>query len=80
MENKSLIAEGLRSLKGEDNQLATFDKGSRGYSADLNAMVRSTSDTTSTVTAAGLVKEQLADSYLRELLARTVLGQLILPT
>ncbi|HED2478363.1 phage major capsid protein [Citrobacter sp. FDAARGOS_156] len=76
MENKSLIAEGLRSLKGEDNQLATFDKGSRGYSADLNAMVRSTSDTTSTVTAAGLVKEQLADAYLRELLARTVLGQL----
>lgn len=76
MENKSLIAEGLRSLKGEDNQLATFDKGSRGYSADLNAMVRSTADTTSTVTAAGLVKEQLADAYLRELLARTVLGQL----
>ena len=80
MENKSLIAEGLRSLKGEDNQLATFDKGSRGYSADLNAMVRSTADTTSTVTAAGLVKEQLADAYLRELLARTVLGQLILPS
>ncbi|HFG3705965.1 TPA: phage major capsid protein [Escherichia coli] len=76
MENKSLIAEGLRSLKGEDNQLSTFEKGSRGYSADLNAMVRSTADTTSTVTAAGLVKEQLADSYLRELLARTVLGQL----
>lgn len=76
MENKSLIAEGLRSLKGEDNQLDTFEKGSRGYSADLNAMVRSTANTTSTVTAAGIVKEELSDSYIRELLARTVLGQL----
>ena len=76
MEQKNVIAEGLRSLKGEANELATLDRGSRGYSVDMNAMVRSTSDTVSTVTAAGLVKEQLADSYIRELLARTVLGQL----
>ncbi|MDT0637967.1 phage major capsid protein [Citrobacter werkmanii] len=76
MENKNIITEGLRSLKGEDNELATFEKGSRGYSLDMNAMVRSTADTTSTVTAAGLVKEELADSYIRELLARTVLGEL----
>ncbi|MGV4122513.1 phage major capsid protein [Citrobacter freundii] len=76
MEQKNVIAEGLRSLKGEANELATLDRGSRGYSVDMNSMVRSTSDTVSTVTAAGLVKEQLADSYIRELLARTVLGQL----
>ena len=76
MDKKSLIAEGLRSLKGEANELATFEKGTRGYNADLNAMVRSTADTTSTVTAAGLVKEELADSYIRQLLARTVLGEL----
>ncbi|MET6533599.1 hypothetical protein AB9K33_13870 [Citrobacter freundii] len=75
MEQKNVIAEGLRSLKGEANELATLDRGSRGYSVDMNAMVRSTSDTVSTVNAAGLVKEQLADSYIRELLARTVLGQ-----
>lgn len=76
MDKKSLIAEGLRSLKGEANELATFEKGTRGYNADLNAMVRSTADTTSTVTAAGLVKEELADAYIRQLLARTVLGEL----
>ncbi|ENG2045629.1 phage major capsid protein [Escherichia coli] len=76
MDKKSLIAEGLRSLKGEANELATFEKGTRGYNADLNVMVRSTADTTSTVTAAGLVKEELADSYIRQLLARTVLGEL----
>ncbi|EPQ3345969.1 phage major capsid protein [Citrobacter freundii] len=76
MEQKNVIAEGLRSLKGEANELDTLERGSRGYSVDMNAMVRSTADTVSTVTAAGLVKEQLADSYIRELLARTVLGQL----
>ncbi|MBJ9240883.1 phage major capsid protein [Citrobacter braakii] len=76
MEQKNVIAEGLRSLKGEANELATLDRGSRGYSVDMNAMVRSTADTVSSVTAAGLVKDQLADSYIRELLARTVLGQL----
>ncbi len=76
MDKKSLIAEGLRSLKGEANELATFEKGTRGYNADLNAMVRSTADTTSTVTAAGLVKEELADAYIHQLLARTVLGEL----
>lgn len=76
MDKKSLIAEGLRSLKGEANELATFEKGTRGYNADLNDMVRSTADTTSTVTAAGLVKEELADAYIRQLLARTVLGEL----
>ncbi|EEY2495098.1 TPA: phage major capsid protein [Escherichia coli] len=76
MEKKSLINEGLRSLKGEAHDLESFEKGARGYNADLNAMVRSTADTTSTVTAAGLVKEELADSYIRQLLAQTVLGQL----
>lgn len=76
MEKKSLINEGLRSLKGEAHDLESFEKGARGYNADLNAMVRSTADTTSTVTAAGLVKEELADSYIRQLLARTVLGEL----
>ncbi|MEE6890799.1 phage major capsid protein [Escherichia coli] len=76
MEKKSLINEGLRSLKGEAHDLESFEKGARGYNADLNAMVRSTADTTSTVTAAGLVKEELADSYIRQLLAATVLGQL----
>ncbi|EGF1722223.1 phage major capsid protein, partial [Escherichia coli] len=76
MEKKSLIQEGLRSLKGEAHDLESFEKGARGYNADLNAMVRSTADTTSTVTAAGLVKEELADSYIRQLLAQTVLGQL----
>ena len=76
MEKKSLINEGLRSLKGEAHDLETFEKGARGYNADLNAMVRSTSDTTSTVTAAGLVKEELSDAYIRQLLARTVLGEL----
>jgi hypothetical protein len=76
MENKNIITEGLRSLKGESNELENFERGTRGYSLDMNAMVRSTADTTSTVTAAGLVKEQLADSYIRDLLARTVLGQL----
>ncbi|MDA8518969.1 phage major capsid protein [Citrobacter sp. Igbk 16] len=76
MENKNIITEGLRSLKGESNELANFERGTRGYSLDMNAMVRSTADTTSTVTAAGLVKEQLTDSYIRDLLARTVLGQL----
>ncbi|ENN8484328.1 phage major capsid protein [Shigella sonnei] len=76
MEKKSLINEGLRSLKGEAHDLESFGKGARGYNADLNAMVRSTADTTSTVTAAGLVKEELADSYIRQLLAQTVLGQL----
>ncbi|HAI5968184.1 TPA: phage major capsid protein [Escherichia coli] len=76
MEKKSLINEGLRSLKGEAHDLETFEKGARGYNADLNSMVRSTADTTSTVTAAGLVKEELADSYIRQLLAQTVLGQL----
>lgn len=73
MEKKSLINEGLRSLKGEAHDLETFEKGARGYNADLNAMVRST---TSTVTAAGLVKEELSDAYIRQLLAQTVLGQL----
>ncbi|EPX3224670.1 phage major capsid protein [Escherichia coli] len=76
MEKKSLINEGLRSLKGEAHDLETFEKGARGYNADLNAMVRSTADTTSTVTAAGLVKEELSDAYIRQLLAQTVLGQL----
>ncbi|KAF3715738.1 HK97 family phage major capsid protein [Escherichia marmotae] len=76
MEKKSLINEGLRSLKGEAHDLETFEKGVRGYNADLNAMVRSTADTTSTVTAAGLVKEELSDAYIRQLLARTVLGEL----
>lgn len=76
MEKKSLINEGLRSLKGEAHDLETFEKGARGYNADLNAMVRSTADTTSTVTAAGLVKEELSDAYIRQLLAATVLGQL----
>lgn len=76
MEKKSLINEGLRSLKGEAHDLETFEKGARGYNADLNSMVRSTADTTSTVTAAALVKEELADSYIRQLLAQTVLGQL----
>ncbi|WP_096996693.1 phage major capsid protein [Escherichia coli] len=76
MEKKSLINEGLRSLKGEAHDLETFEKGVRGYNADLNAMVRSTADTTSTVTAAGLVKEELSDVYIRQLLARTVLGEL----
>ncbi|EKG8199153.1 major capsid protein, partial [Escherichia coli] len=71
MEKKSLINEGLRSLKGEAHDLESFEKGARGYNADLNAMVRSTADTTSTVTAAGLVKEELADSYIRQLLAQT---------
>lgn len=76
MEKKSLINEGLRSLKGEAHDLETFEKGARGYNADLNSMVRSTADTTSTVTAAGLVKEELSDAYIRQLLAQTVLGQL----
>lgn len=76
MEKKSLINEGLRSLKGEAHDLESFGKGARGYNADLNAMVRSTADTTSTVTAAGLVKEELSDAYIRQLLAQTVLGQL----
>ncbi|HIC1072353.1 TPA: phage major capsid protein [Escherichia coli] len=76
MEKKSLINEGLRSLKGEAHELESFEKGARGYNADLNAMVRSTADTTSTVTAAGLVKEELSDAYIRQLLARTVLGEL----
>ncbi|EHD5904880.1 phage major capsid protein [Shigella sonnei] len=76
MEKKSLIQEGLRSLKGEAHDLETFEKGARGYNADLNAMCRSTADTTSTVTAAGLVKEELSDAYIRQLLARTVLGEL----
>lgn len=76
MEKKSLINEGLRSLKGEAHDLESFEKGARGYNADLNAMVRSTADTTSTVTAAGLVKEELSDAYIRQLLARTVLGEL----
>lgn len=76
MEKKSLIAEGLRSLKGEAHDLESFEKGARGYNADLNSMVRSTSDTTSTVTAAGLVKEELSDAYIRQLLAETVLGKL----
>lgn len=76
MEKKSLINEGLRSLKGEAHDLETFGKGARGYNADLNAMVRSTADTTSTVTAAGLVKEELSDAYIRQLLAETVLGKL----
>ncbi|MGV4126238.1 hypothetical protein, partial [Citrobacter freundii] len=34
MEQKNVIAEGLRSLKGEANELATLDRGSRGYSVD----------------------------------------------
>lgn len=76
MEKKSLIQEGLRSLKGEAHDLETFEKGARGYNADLNAMCRSTADTTSTVTAAGLVKEELSDAYIRQLLAETVLGKL----
>ncbi|MBJ8875052.1 phage major capsid protein [Citrobacter koseri] len=76
MTQKSLIEQGLRSLKGEVNELDSFEKGTRGYNANMNEMVRSTANTTSTVTAAGLVKEQLSDSYIRELLARTVLGQL----
>ncbi|HCU0189623.1 TPA: phage major capsid protein [Citrobacter koseri] len=76
MTQKSLIEQGLRSLKGEVNELDSFEKGTRGYNANMNEMVRSTANTTSTVTAAGLVKEQLSDSYIRELLAHTVLGQL----
>ncbi|HEI9001023.1 TPA: phage major capsid protein [Citrobacter koseri] len=76
MTQKSLIEQGLRSLKGEVNELDSFEKGTRGYNANMNEMVRSTANTTSTVTAAGLVKEQQSDSYIRELLARTVLGQL----
>ncbi|HAU5600979.1 TPA: phage major capsid protein [Citrobacter koseri] len=76
MTQKSLIEQGLRSLKGEVNELDSFEKGTRGYNANMNEMVRSTANTTSTVTAAGLVKEQLSDSYIRELLTRTVLGQL----
>ncbi|MHD0620083.1 phage major capsid protein [Citrobacter koseri] len=76
MTQKYLIEQGLRSLKGEVNELDSFEKGTRGYNANMNEMVRSTANTTSTVTAAGLVKEQLSDSYIRELLARTVLGQL----
>lgn len=76
MAQKSLIEQGLRSLKGEVNELDSFEKGTRGYNANMNEMVRSTANTTSTVTAAGLVKEQQSDSYIRELLARTVLGQL----
>ncbi|HGW5057962.1 TPA: phage major capsid protein [Citrobacter koseri] len=76
MTQKSLIEQGLRSLKGEVNELDSFEKGTRGYNANMNEMVRSTANTTSTVTAAGLVKKQLSDSYIRELLARTVLGQL----
>lgn len=76
MTQKSLIEQGLRSLKGEVNELDSFEKGTRGYNANMNEMVRSAANTTSTVTAAGLVKEQLSDSYIRELLAHTVLGQL----
>ncbi|MGY5463436.1 phage major capsid protein [Citrobacter koseri] len=76
MTQKSLIEQGLRSLKGEVNELDSFEKGTRGYNTNMNEMVRSTANTTSTVTAAGLVKEQLSDSYIRELLAHTVLGQL----
>lgn len=76
MTQKSLIEQGLRSLKGEVNELDSFEKGTRGYNTNMNEMVRSTANTTSTVTAAGLVKEQLSDSYIRELLTRTVLGQL----
>lgn len=66
----------IQSAMEDATKLDGFERGINGYTIDLNQMVRGTSDTTSTVTAAGAVKTETTDDYIRTLLARSVLGTL----
>ncbi|HHY0851885.1 TPA: phage major capsid protein [Raoultella ornithinolytica] len=66
----------IQSAMEDATKLNGFERGINGYTIDLNQMVRGTSDTTSTVTAAGAVKTETTDDYIRTLLARSVLGTL----
>ncbi|TJZ59441.1 hypothetical protein [Raoultella planticola] len=43
----------IQSAMEDASKLEGFERGLNGYTIDLNQMVRGTSDTTSTVTAAG---------------------------
>lgn len=66
----------IQSAMEDATKLDGFERGINGYTINLNQMVRGTSDTTSTVTAAGAVKTETTDDYIRTLLARSVLGTL----
>ena len=66
----------IQSAMEDASKLEGFERGLNGYTIDLNQMVRGTSDTTSTVTAAGAVKTETTDDYIRTLLAQSVLGTL----
>jgi hypothetical protein len=66
----------IQTAMEDTSKLDGFERGERGYTIDLNEMVRGVNDTTSTVTAAGAVKTETTDDYIRTLLARSVLGTL----
>lgn len=66
----------IQSAMEDASKLDGFERGINGYTIDLNQMVRGVNDTTSTVTAAGAVKTETTDDYIRTLLARSVLGTL----
>ncbi|MBC4257805.1 phage major capsid protein [Klebsiella pneumoniae] len=66
----------IQSAMEDASKLDGFERGINGYTIDLNQMVRGVNDTTSTVTAAGVVKTETTDDYIRTLLARSVLGTL----
>lgn len=66
----------IQSAMEDASKLDGFERGHQGYTIDLNQMVRGVNDTTSTVTAAGAVKTETTDDYIRTLLARSVLGTL----